>query len=291
MFRFNRFCNHARSIGARTTTVAVFVTAIFTQVARADGPAYVIRDDIKDGKLTEHGTPGYGVRVRWSGVVSGQRVPIGQEMAGIIPASGTLDFPLPPGGKAPDAFGNMRKIVDAYQTLQIPPPQRSANGRDGPDGVGGPINALEIAAFHAIPEGFEITGWTNFVHDRLGAGNELLIPDLFADTTADGVMDAADTLYSAVNLEEFYPSGVGAAMGQTFSIVNGTTPALPGMWFGTTQVVPNAASSTGYDNSAPFTGEATVMAFHGITSTPEAGSASVMLAGAMLALVRRRRAV
>lgn len=68
----------------------------------------------------------------------------------------------------------------------------------------------------------------------LGTGGEVLIPDLYADTNGDGILDDSDTLYSLVDLHQYLQAIPTFSLGDTFMIVNGEVNSLPGMLFSST---------------------------------------------------------
>jgi hypothetical protein len=93
-------------------------------------------------------------------------------------------------------------------------------------------------------------------------------------------------LFVGVNLVAYLEGG-GAIyyVGETFQIVDGTSPQLPGMLFGTTDVSFNPDS--GYTTANPYTGSATVFGDQNLRETPEPASLSLLILGGASLLARR----
>jgi hypothetical protein len=259
----------------RITLVACFSPFVLASSPAAAQAKWIVEPGlIKDGKVTDTGPPGTQVGVVWSGVRNGMRVDLRLPPPPIqtIGASRSVDFPLPEGGKDKDPLGDLQTITDVTQFTRLPNAATSI---------------LQIAAF--VPSGgdFQIFPLITYVQNNLAIGVKLSIPDLFADTDGDGVLGIGDTLYSALNLADFLDASVNFSFGDTYSIVNGASLLLPGMLFGTQQIVPNASNPTGYDNPAPWTGTVVALASHAIVAIPEPGTILLLGIG-FIALFRCR---
>lgn len=269
-----RNCNFSNWKVRITLVACFFPFALASSPAAAQAKWIVEPGLIKDGKVTDTGPPGTEVGVVWSGVRNGVRVdlrPVPPTQT--IGVSRIVDTSLPEGGKAKDPLGDLQTITDVTQFTRLPNAATSI---------------LQIAAF--VPSGgdFQISPLITYVQNNLAIGVALSIPDLFADTDGDGVLGIGDTLYSTVNLADFLAASVNFNFGDTYSIANGTSLLLPGMLFGTQQIVPNASNPTGYDNPAPWTGTAVALASHGIVAIPEPGTILLLGIG-FIALFRCRQ--
>lgn len=229
-----------------------------------------IEAEIKNGKVTEYGDKGDIIRLYLTG--HREKRSYGLDFDGdgeinveekIVGDSGKIEFPLPKDDKGkvkkgvPVGSGSStpRDITDAYQ-------QTKKNNA-------GEISELHISAFYPSGSDFQLIGFTNHVADNIGLGIEVFIPDLFADTNGDGSLNDGDLLYSIVNLVDFLPAAVNFSLGDTFNIVNGTSPLLPGMMFGTAPIEVDADSPSGYSNPSPWTGPGVALTKHGIVAVSE----------------------
>jgi hypothetical protein len=160
--------------------------------------------------------------------------------------------------------------------------------------VTGTLSDYEVKA-----EGSPLSDTTMaFVGDVNGTLNEMDIgaaASLFTDT---GEIDipAFDTsnspLYVAVNLTDWLsaPPSFMPAIGDTFTISNGVSSALPGFIFSNSPI--DFTHGSGFDDPAPYSGDAMVRAFiDGEESpVPEPSMLAVLsIAGAMLMRSRRAR--
>src|SRR5262249_35086420 len=149
--------------------------------------------------------------------------------------------------------GILKVVHDVKQTTRM--------RRRGPQEQ---INSLYISALDDTPvEDFiNETGFTN-----------IRIPDLYA----------GDVLYSAVNLQVFAPAHVNFELGDVFSIVNGVSPQLPGMVFGTQPINRDESNPDDFLNPAPFTGMGEASTLHQII--PEPATLTLLGVGALVLLV------
>lgn len=126
------------------------------------------------------------------------------------------------------------------------------------------------------------------LHDSVGNA-QVKIPDLFAEA---GALDG-NTLYSLVDLTVYARNIPTFYLGETFSIVDGVTSELPGMWFSanpfefdpllgwTSNGSPILGWGSGGARSAAggFSGTATADALHGVHSVPEPSTWALMIIG------------
>ena len=184
-------------------------------------PAPVVPDD---RNVIDKGPVGSLVTIRWTDVngdeimvrdADGNLVPAGGQ--GTIDASGEIVF------RAPQTIGSTY-VYDFIQT--ITPPPTSGSGQ----------SVLRVRAFERSGSDFLVTPFSVF---------NFIVPDMFADTNGDGVINNNDILYSAVNLSEFLLNPPEFNIGDTFQIINGVSSALPGMMFGTQDIVADASSADG----------------------------------------------
>jgi hypothetical protein len=183
--------------------------------------------------------------------------------------------------------------------VQAPKTIRTADGKDTQVcdytqttqriGHTGEVNVLNVEAItfdrtsstFATADVFE----SLFVHAGL---DRIAIPDLFADTNGDGSLGAGDLLYSAVDLNVFLTAHPAFAFDETFSIVNGLAPGLPGMFFSTTPITFDAA--TGAFDGTPATTDGTALSAHNMQLvTPEPATLALLVAGLFPAAAFGRR--
>jgi hypothetical protein len=159
--------------------------------------------------------------------------------------------------------------------------------------ISGAINSLDIESvfFDAPSHQYYMDGNFALLHDVLGDGVFIHIPDLFADTNGSGLIDDGDVLYSMVDLRQYLVAPPNFDDNQGFQIVDGQLAGLPGMRFSTTPF--SFSASSGWDGGTPYTGDAVAMSYHSLASTPTPEPAALALPivalGALL-LQRRRRA-
>lgn len=124
---------------------------------------------------------------------------------------------------------------------------------------------------------FQLDNIFGALASKVGAGVEVLIPDLFSPTN--------NVLYGLVDLNTYLNNIPTFSLGDSFSITNGTTSALPGMDFSTTPFIFNptgAFSGSSFGNGffgTPYTGEAFALAAHGATATPEPSTLALFCIG------------
>jgi hypothetical protein len=223
------------------------------------------------GNIVEKGTPGKLVAVTWT---TNSGTGLGTTAIVAIPAGGVLNIPVP--ALSPDKNGNLRRVYDYVQF-----------SKDGPD------NYLSVEAF--IPSGPDFLEYQflDYIASIDGPSGVVSIPDLYGDTSGNGVLDDDDVIYSAVNLALFMPANVTFQLGDTFTITNGTSAALPGMIFGTQPITLDASSPDGFSNPDPYTGLGSAFSQHDNVVTPEPAnsiSALLGLAAGGLAFYSSRRA-
>jgi hypothetical protein len=141
--------------------------------------------------------------------------------------------------------------------------------------------SIESLYFDEITQLFGLQNIFGTQADHVGTGVPVRIPDLYID--APGV-----TLYSLVDLNvylEFLPE---FSLGDTFSVVDGLVPVLPGMMFSTTPFVFDPASGF---SGTPYSGGAQAETMHATSAVPEPAAWILMLVGAGLtgASARHRR--
>jgi len=107
---------------------------------------------------------------------------------------------------------------------------------------------------------------------------EVRIPDLYADTNGDGILDQGDLLYSLVDIRQYVPSSPSFSLGASFAIVNGEVATLPGMLFSATPFVFDPTSPDGEDFT-PFTGTGFAESEHQLALVPEPSTAPLLAAG------------
>jgi hypothetical protein len=178
------------------------------------------------GNIVEKGTPGKLVAVTWT---TNSGTPLGTTAIVAIPAGGVLNIPVP--ALSPDKNGNLRRVYDYVQF-----------SKDGPD------NYLSVEAF--VPSGADFLEYQflDYIASIDGPSGVVSVPDLYGDTNGNGLLDD-DVIYSAVNLALFIPANVTFQLGDTFTITDGTSAALPGMIFGTQPITLDASSPDGFSRS------------------------------------------
>lgn len=201
-----------------------------------------------DRKVVDRGPEGSVVTVVWTdkdgNVImkldpDGKRVPSDAREDTIGP-SGQVEFPAKDVLPNIDVPGGALFVNDFIQSISTPNPGTSV---------------LHVRAFEPVGSDFFVTPYWLF---------SFTVPDMFGDTNGDGRLDASDTLYSAVNLLEFLDSPPDFNIGDVFQITNGVSAFLPGMLFGTQEIVADASSPNGWRNPAPFSGVGIAGAAHSV---------------------------
>jgi len=114
---------------------------------------------------------------------------------------------------------------------------------------------IQLAAYQHDP-GMLPLG--SFLQANVG-DRELNVPDFITAT--------ASNLYFGVDLTTWASEAPGSfTLGDTFTIVDGTSSLLPGYLFSTT---PLTATDSGWTTSTPYDGTATLDSFHGLSVVPE----------------------
>jgi len=160
----------------------------------------------------------------------------------------------------------------------------------------GEVSDLKFESINLDPDTNEFVLFNVFgvMAQKVGLFQDVIVPDLFADTDDSGDLGAGDVLYSLVDVNVYLdniPSITEGGGGASFNIVGGVTSALPGMLFSTTPFSFNP--TTGFSGT-DFTGIAFAEATHTITATPEPstgillGVSFVGLAGASRRLCAAR---
>ena len=127
--------------------------------------------------------------------------------------------------------------------------------------------------------GWYIASVVDTVRDAVGENVDVAFPLLSS-------MDNAD-FYSLVDLNVFPMSSLPAAnLGDVFSITNGQSSALPGMYFSSTPFDLNSVNGLLY---TAFSGNAQVVGQNSLTATPEPRSLSLLLAGGMVVTLASRK--
>lgn len=220
------------------------------------------------GVVDERGKAGTQVAVQWTGK-RGQG--LGTTPIQIIRnPPGFVRFVAPQ--RSPDINGRPQLVYDFVQFSKDPDP----------------ISWLSVEAF--VPSGSDFLEYGVFdMIARLdGVNVPVAIPDLFGDTNGNGSLDTGDVLYTAVNLADFIPAHVSFALGDLFTIVNGTSSALPGMVFGTAPITLDDTSPDGFSNPAPWTGTGDALTEHLPMAVPEPASGAVMFGALLLTTVANR---
>jgi hypothetical protein len=125
--------------------------------------------------------------------------------------------------------------------------------------------SIESMVFDPVSGTYELVNVFGTLADRQ-ITYEVRIPDLFGDTNKDGILGDADILYSLVDLNIYLNSIPSFSLGDSFTIANGTTSALPGMQFSTTPF--DFDPGTGFSGT-PYSGTAVAEGEHGVTVIPE----------------------
>ena len=178
----------------------------------------------------------------------------------------SIMIPIP--DKVGSLGGESVPVADVRQTLKI-----LKNSGEVSD------LSIESVLFDPVSGTFDLVNIFGTLADRQ-ITDEVLIPDLFGDTNKDGVLGDGDVLYSLVDLNTYVNFIPSFSLGDSFAVVDGTTPALPGMSFSTTPFAFDPG--TGFSGT-PYTGASVAEGERGVTVIPEP-SAIVMLGMGLLGL-------
>jgi len=234
-------------------------TALLLMFASVDlaGAQVVIRPRPENGKLTET-TSAKDAEVTIevtdgnNKVIPNDRFPRKFGLGTENDNGPTITIPIP--DKVGSLGGDSVPVIDVRQTLKIL--RQSGEVSD---------LSIESVIFDPTSGTFELVNIFGTLAQR-GIADEVLIPDLFGDTNKDGVLGDGDVLYSLVDLNIFLNSIPIFNLEDSFAIVNGTTPALPGMSFSSTPFAFD--SETGFSGT-PYTGAGVAEGEHGVTVVPE----------------------
>jgi hypothetical protein len=147
---------------------------------------------------------------------------------------------------------------------------------------------LEAIVFDATTGAYSLEDFFGRLAADVGVGVEIPIPDLYADTNGDGVLDSGDVLYSLDDINKYLAAAPTFALGDTFSVNDGAVAGLPGMMFSTTPF--SFDPSTGFSPGTPYTGLAEAETEHLPAAVAEPDKwvlMSIALGG--LLIVRQRR--
>lgn len=204
--------------------------------------------------------------------------------AGVIPSGGEVQVNVPPPGPGIDH-------CDAFNTSEA-----VAMGGGGPGNVGpGTKQQLKIEALFVDPNTGQVI--LGSIFDFLGQAYPqefLLLPDLWGDTTGDGIIGVGDLLYSLVDINAYTNGGVDLLAdvnarfipGQEFQIVNGLVSGLPGMLFSTTEFTFDPVN--GYQGT-PYTGSGFAVTDHELASVPEPPTLALFFAGLVAVALSTRK--
>jgi hypothetical protein len=217
-------------------------------------------------------------RIDWTDR-SGAAIGVGS-VTGTTKRVGTSNIFLSDVIKAPSALGvgpNRTIVCDFIQTTDIAENTGEVN-----------VLAVEAITFDQAAGEFATANIFEALSFHVGDGIFVPIPDLYADTNGDGALGLGDILFSAVDLNEYLLNVPTFLLGQTFNIVNGLVPELPGMFFSSTPI--SFDPTTGEFLGTPISIDASALSSHEVESIPEPGTLALFLAGlASASVIARRR--
>lgn len=155
--------------------------------------------------------------------------------------------------------GEAANVIDVTKTTRIE--EQSPQG-------GGQASDLMIEAmvFDVGTSQFVLGNIFGTIAGEVGFGQVIIVPELFADTTGDGIIGEGDLLYSLVDLNLYLDGPPSFSLGDTFDISAGLVAGLPGMMFSTAPFVFDPASGF---SGVPFTGVGVADAQVGLSAIPE----------------------
>ena len=205
-----------------------------------------------------HGDPtktgGKGVKIPFSNYLDGDVL--------TITTTGTAS------GKNPPPTINTHTVQVMANTIKngsftVPAQDKNSDGKlvnvrdydisvdhEGPDGY---KSNMDVESLDPTGSSLDQNSVSDELSQLLGDGNSLRLPLFTAD---DGA-----SLYVSANIDVYIPADVPFNIGEQFTIASdGTSPALRGLHFGTSEISLDPSSSTGFDNSNAFSGDVTVVA-------------------------------
>ena len=133
--------------------------------------------------------------------------------------------------------------------------------------------SVESVFFDPVSTQYGIANVFGTIAGLVGVTGSAGIPFMVGDTSGDGRLTDADTLYSLADLRQFLTAPPNFALGGSFAAVNGIVSLFPGMLFSTTPFVFTAA---GGFSGTPFTGTVTVAGDTVATAVPEPNTAAIL---------------
>ena len=158
---------------------------------------------------------------------------------GDIPGHGSVTIPIDP-TKLPRTDTNCDATNHSWLV--------NANG-----GMGARADlSLETVVFDPVTKTYSIESNAGNLLDNPQFAGGFLVPDLWADTNGDGMLDTGDDLYSLIDFAQVTGPYIFVPL-QTVNVVNGVVASLPGMRFSTTPLfsIPPRASVTAPPTPAP----------------------------------------
>lgn len=172
--------------------------------------------------------------------------------------------------------GNDEAVFDVFQRTRIVADSGEENSL-----------AIESVLFDPDTSTFALANIFGTLAERVGVGTKVRVPDLFADVNGDGVLGDGDVLHSLVDLTVFLAAVPTFQPGEVFEIIDGVAATLPGMMFSTSEF--SFSETTGFTGT-PYSGPASVEAFHGLTAIAEPPAAGLLATAlVLLGFARYRR--
>jgi len=179
-----------------------------------------------------------------------------------------------------DAHGNasinvptgMPRVCDAQNDTT--PPVAAGGGAAGGARA---VLSLESIFFDPNTGTFYLQNTFETISFLAGDGTVVRIPDLYADTNANGVIGDGDILYSLIDLDaSLLAPQPSFTLGDFFDIIDGQVAALPFMWFSTAPFVFDP--STGFTGT-PYSGQAIAATEHDMFTVPEPSTLFTLIFG------------